>query len=123
MVSRNDITFVEGAEADTITTVAGDFVAAGFKDGDVLVVTGTDKNNGNMTIVSVVAKTITLATGTVTAEGPVAAILTKALILTANTTKWYRIGLGSGGTRARALKPRPYMSDKYNFEKQLKLKE
>ena len=36
--------------------------------------------------------------------------------LTADTTKWYRIGLGSGGKRARAFKPRPYMSDKYAFE-------
>lgn len=36
--------------------------------------------------------------------------------ITANTTKWYRIGLGSGGKRARALKPRPYMSDKFYFE-------
>jgi len=35
--------------------------------------------------------------------------------LTANTTKWYRISLGSGGKRARTLTPRPYMSDKYYF--------
>lgn len=35
--------------------------------------------------------------------------------LTADTTKWYRVSLGSGGKRARALKPRPYISDKYNF--------
>ena len=69
-----------------------------------------------MTIVSVVAKTITLATGIVTAEATGDAILTKAKVLTANTNKWYRIGLGHGGKRARALKPRPYMSDKYNFE-------
>ncbi|MBA7546345.1 hypothetical protein ES705_38735 [subsurface metagenome] len=91
-------------------------MSAGFKDGDVLVVTGTDSNDGNMTIVSVVAKTITLATDIVTAEDEGAAILTKAKILTADTTKWYRIGLGSGGKRARALKPRPYISDKYAFE-------
>jgi len=117
MVSRDDIAFVDGgAGVDTITTVAGDFVAAGFKAGDVLVITGTDSNNGNMTIVSVVAKTITLATGIVTAEVAGAAILTKAKVLTANTTKWYRIGLGSGGKRARALKPRPYISDKFYFE-------
>ncbi len=36
--------------------------------------------------------------------------------LTANTTKWYRISLGGGGKRARTLTPKPYMSDKYNFE-------
>ena len=118
IMSRDDIAFVDGGVgvADTITTVAGDFVAAGFKAGDILVVTGTDSNDGNMTIVSVVAKTITLATGIVTAEAAGAATLTKAKVLTANTTKWYRIGLGSGGTRARALKPRPYMNDKFNFE-------
>ncbi|GAI68945.1 unnamed protein product [marine sediment metagenome] len=69
-----------------------------------------------MTIVSVAAKTITLATGVVTEETAGAAILTKAKVLTANTTKWYRISLGSGGKCARALKPRPYMSDKYYFE-------
>ena len=117
MVSRDDIAFVDGgAGADTITTVAGDFVAAGFKTGDVIVVTGTDSNNGNMTIVSVVAKTITLAIGIVTAEAAGDAILTKAKVLTENTTKWYRISLGSGGKCARALKPRPYMSDKFAFE-------
>lgn len=117
MVSRDDIAFVDGGTgADTITTVAGDFVAAGFKAGDVIVITGTDSNDGNMTIVSVVAKTITLATGIVTAEAAGDAILTKAKVLTADTTKWYRISLGSGGKCARALKPRPYMSDKYSFE-------
>ncbi len=34
--------------------------------------------------------------------------------LTANTTKWYKFDLGGGGQRARALKPRPYVSDKYD---------
>lgn len=117
MVSRDDIAFVDGGSGeDTITTVAGDFVSAGFKTGDILVVTDTDSNDGNMTIVSVVAKTITLATGIVTTEAAGDAILTKAKTLTADTTKWYRISLGSGGKRARALKPRPYISDKYAFE-------
>jgi len=36
--------------------------------------------------------------------------------LTANTTKWYRISLGGGGKRGRTLTPKPYMSDKYDFE-------
>jgi len=36
--------------------------------------------------------------------------------ITANTTKWYRIGLVSGGNRARAISIRPYISDKYAFE-------
>ena len=118
IINRDDIAFVDGGAGveDTITTVAGDFVAAGFKAGDVIVVTNTDNNNGNMTIVSVVAKTITLATGIVTAETAGDAILTKAKVLTANTTKWYRVSLGDGGKRARALKPRPYISDKFAFE-------
>jgi hypothetical protein len=33
--------------------------------------------------------------------------------LTANTTKWYRIGF-TGDRRARAFKPRPYISDSYD---------
>jgi len=36
--------------------------------------------------------------------------------ITANTTKWYRIGLVSGGNMARAISIRPYISDKYAFE-------
>jgi len=39
----------------------------------------------------------------------------KDLTMTVNTTKWYRIRLGGGGQRARAIKPRPYISDKYDF--------
>jgi len=35
--------------------------------------------------------------------------------MTANTTKWYRIRFDGGGQRARAIKPRPYISDKYDF--------
>ena len=36
--------------------------------------------------------------------------------ITADTTKWYRISLGGGGKRGRTFTPKPYMSDKYNFE-------
>ena len=39
----------------------------------------------------------------------------KDLIMTANKTLWYKIDLGGGGQRARAIKPRPYISDKYDF--------
>jgi len=119
IISRDDIAFVDGGAGveDTITTTAGDFVAAGFVAGDVIVVTGDSENNGNYTIVSVVAKTINVATASLTGEikGD-DVVITKAKVLTANTTKWYRIGLGSGGKRARTLTPRPYMSDKYYFE-------
>jgi len=38
----------------------------------------------------------------------------KDLTLTADTTKWYKIDLITGGQRARALKPRPYISDAYD---------
>ena len=34
----------------------------------------------------------------------------------ANTTKWYRISLVSGGNRGRSIALRPYISDEYAFE-------
>ena len=34
--------------------------------------------------------------------------------LTASTTAWYQVGLGSNGLRARSLAFRPYISDKYD---------
>ena len=39
---------------------------------------------------------------------------TKTII--ANKTKWYRVGLGEGGIRGRAIQPRPLISDKYYFQ-------
>lgn len=39
----------------------------------------------------------------------------KDLTMTANKTLWYKINLSGGGQRARAIKPRPYISDKYDF--------
>lgn len=39
----------------------------------------------------------------------------KDLTITADKTLWYKIDLGGGGQRARAIKPRPYISDKYDF--------
>ena len=39
----------------------------------------------------------------------------KDLTMTADKTLWYKIDLGGGGQRARAIKPRPYISDKYDF--------
>ena len=36
--------------------------------------------------------------------------------LTAGSTEWYQIGLGSSGLRARSLSFRPYVSDKYAIE-------
>ena len=68
--SLTDLTFVDGgAGADTITTAAGDFLEANFEAEDIFNVSGSASNDGDYTIVSVVAGTITLATGTLTAEG------------------------------------------------------
>jgi len=39
----------------------------------------------------------------------------KDLTMTANKTLWYKIDFDGGGQRARAIKPRPYISDKYDF--------
>ena len=64
-----DIAFVDGGTgADTIIQVAAQFVIAGFVAGDSIVVSGSTSNDGTYTIVSVVAGTITLATGLLTAE-------------------------------------------------------
>jgi len=63
------IAFVDGgAGADTITDTGSGFVTAGFKGGDLITVSGSTSNDGNYTIVSVVAGTITLATGVLTVE-------------------------------------------------------
>ncbi|MCK4328333.1 hypothetical protein KAX02_00665 [candidate division WOR-3 bacterium] len=64
-ISRSDIAFVDGgAGVDTITTVDGDFVVAGFVSGDIIHVTGTDTSNGDYTLTGVAAKTLTMATAT-----------------------------------------------------------
>ncbi len=72
-VAGTDIAFVDGgAGEDTITSVAaafGDFVA-----GDIITVSGSASNNGNYTIVSVVAGTINVATGELTVEGAGASV-------------------------------------------------
>lgn len=38
----------------------------------------------------------------------------KDLTLVADKERWYKINLGGGGQRARAITPRPYVSDAYN---------
>ena len=69
VVTGTDIAFVDGgAGADTITRTTGDFLTSGFVAGKAINISGSVSNNGNKTIVSVVAGTITLATGTLTAE-------------------------------------------------------
>ena len=63
-INRTDIAFVDGAGGeDTITTVAGDFVAAGFVTGDIITVSGSTSNDGTYTLTNVAAQTLTMATG------------------------------------------------------------
>ena len=74
-ITGTGIAFVDGGGgADTITDTGNGFVAGGFHDGDVIDITGSTSNDGSQTIVSVVAGTITLATGTLTAEGAAATV-------------------------------------------------
>ncbi len=67
-VTDTSIAFVDGGGgADTITDSNSGFGV--FTANDKINVSGSASNNGDYTIVSVVAGTITLATGTLTAEG------------------------------------------------------
>jgi len=60
-MSRSDIEFHDGgAGDDTITTVAGNFVTAGFAVDDVITVTGTDTSDGQYTLTGVTANTLTM---------------------------------------------------------------
>ncbi|MBA7557881.1 hypothetical protein ES705_50659 [subsurface metagenome] len=70
-ITRSDIAFVDGGVGleDTITTVAGDFVAAGFAEGDIITVSGSTDNNGTYTLTGVAVGTLTVATDLLTAEG------------------------------------------------------
>ena len=70
VVSGTGIAFVDGGGgADTITHTGNGFIRAGFQAGDKFDVIGSANNDGEYTIVSLVEGTITLATGTLTAEG------------------------------------------------------
>jgi hypothetical protein len=84
------IAFVDGGGgADTITDTGNGFIAAGFEAGDKITVTGSTSNDGLYTIVSVVAGTITLATGVLTAEGAGASVTINAEVqLVVRTTAW-----------------------------------
>lgn len=64
-----DIAFVDGEEGeDTITQVAAKFLDAGFVAGDVITVSGSESNDGDHIILSIVAGTINVITGSLTAE-------------------------------------------------------
>jgi len=63
-----DLAFVDGgAGSDSITCVGATFLTDGFKVGDVFRVVGSTSNDGEYTILTVVAGTITVATGSFTA--------------------------------------------------------
>ena len=69
-MTATTIAFVDGgAGADTITDSGSGFLTAGYKATDLITVSGSTSNDGDYTIVSLVAGTITLATGVLTAEG------------------------------------------------------
>lgn len=78
-----DIAFVDGGEGeDTITTVDGDFLSAGFAAGKSIVISGATEpgNNNTFTIISVVAKTINVATASLTAEEAGASVTIKSVV-------------------------------------------
>ena len=75
LTSGVDIAFVDGgAGSDSITCVAATFLINGFKAGDKFRVVGSASNDGEYTILTVVAGTITVATGSLTATGAGATI-------------------------------------------------
>jgi len=64
-----DLAFVDGgAGSDSITCVGATFLADGFKVGDIFRVVGSALNDGEYTILTVVAGIITVATGSLTTE-------------------------------------------------------
>ena len=66
-VTGTDIAFVDGGGgADTITSVADAFGA--FAIGDIITISGSTSNNITATLTAVAVGTITVATGTLTAE-------------------------------------------------------
>lgn len=64
-----DIAIVQGSP-DTITTVSGDFTAAGFSNGMRINLSGSDSNDGYHEIASVAATTLTLTSDTVVTAEP-----------------------------------------------------
>jgi len=65
-----------GGSADTITLSTGDCAADGYVAGQTLTVAGTSSNDGTYVLTVVAATTLTVATGSFTAEGPLSATAT-----------------------------------------------
>lgn len=63
IITAITIAFNETATPDTITDTGTGFVTAGFKAGDLITVSGSTSNDGNYTIVTVAAGTLTLGNG------------------------------------------------------------
>ena len=75
-ITGTDIAFVSGGEGeDTITQVAAKFLENNFVAGDVITVSGSDHNDGNHAILSVVAGTINVASESLTGEGAGALVI------------------------------------------------
>ena len=79
--SANHVFNDNGAGADTITRAAGDFTTDGFEDGDTIRVDGTVSNDGEYTVTTAAATTLTLQTGILTAEASVACYVDAAITL------------------------------------------
>jgi len=74
-VTGTDIAFVDGGEGeDTITQVAAKFLDIDLRAGDIITVTGSTLNDGNYTILSVVAATINVITGSLDEEAAGASV-------------------------------------------------
>lgn len=90
-IQGTGIAFVDGGGgADTITDTGNGFIRAGFQAGHKITVSGSTTSDGDYTIVSVVAGTITLATGSLPgseAAGDVVSISAQ-VQLVPRTTAW-----------------------------------
>ena len=67
-ITANTIAFNETATPDTITDSGSGFLAGGFKAADVITVTNSNFNDGDYTIVSVAAGTLTFGDGVLAAD-------------------------------------------------------
>jgi len=74
-ITASDIAFVDGGGGnDSITGVAAAFLTSGLVNNNRITISGSASNNITVDIISVVAGTITVATGTLTAEGAGASV-------------------------------------------------
>ena len=68
-ISGTGLAFVDGGgSADTITDTGSGFVTAGFASGDKIRIIGSASNDGDYLLTGAIAATLTVATGSFTAE-------------------------------------------------------